>query len=406
MSESELQEPVKLRLRPLNKPVAPVSEISRAQAIKLRVLELLKQYMLAVIVVGVPVFLTIIYEEFIASDIYVSEAHFIVRSKAMASSGALSGLSATSSLNPLSSMSQQSDITQAVNDYLASRDIISALIQNDNLSEALSRPEADFLSRFPRFFENQSIEALYRRLSSFIYAYFSDSTGISTLYVYAYRPADAQRIAAAALLHAEDLINRLNARQQKDSIAFAQEMVSKAETKVKEVQQQISDFRNTEKLYDPIRQGASTIDLISKMNSDVAQLRAELSEVIANSPASPKVVSIKARIAAVERQIVEQQALITGGDKSLAPKLAVYERLMLERDLAGKVLSSTLASLETAIKDADLQRLYLQKVVEPNLPDYALYPRRNLTIVAVLGLFLCVYWLISIIGEAILEHDA
>jgi capsular polysaccharide transport system permease protein len=405
MSESQLQEPLKLRLWPLHKTVAPVREIPLAEAIKLRIVELIKRYTLAFVLVVVPVFLTAFYEGLIASDVYVSEAHFIVRSKAMSSGGGLSGLSATSSLNPLSSMSQEHDITQAVNDYLASRDLIAELIKKDNFLEILSRPEVDFLSRYPRFFEKQTIEELYRRLESFIYARFNDSTGISTLYAYAYRPEDAQKIANAALAHAEDLINRLNARQQKDSIAFAQEMVGKAEAKVKEVQQQITDFRNIEKLYDPIRQGAAAIELISKMNGDIAQLKAELGEVIANSPASPKVTSIKARIAAAERQISEQQVLIAGGDKSLAPKLAVYEKLMLERDLAGKVLSSTLISLENAIKEADLQRLYLQKVVEPNIPDYALYPRRLVTIATVLGFLLCIYWIILVIGEAINEHD-
>ena len=49
-------------------------------------LDLLNKHLLAVLVVGVPVFLTVIYEGLIASDIYVSEAHFIVRSQAMSSS--------------------------------------------------------------------------------------------------------------------------------------------------------------------------------------------------------------------------------------------------------------------------------------------------------------------------------
>ena len=104
--------------------------------------------------------------------------------------------------------------------------------------------------------------------------------------------------------------------------------------------------------------------------------------------------------------MAEQRTLIVGGAQSLAPKLAVYERLLLERDLAKKIFSSSLASLESATKDLDLQRLYLQKVVEPSLPDYALYPRRGRTILIVLGFSLCIYWILLVSGEAILEHDA
>ena len=154
-------------------------------------------------------------------------------------------------------------------------------------------------------------------------------TGISTLYVYAFRPEDARSIATAALEHAENLINRLNARQQKDSIAFAQDMVEKAAAKVREAQKLITDFRNGEKLFDPTRQGIAMIELIGKLNGDIAQLRAELGEVEANSPGSPKIVSTKARIAALEKEVAEQRTLIVGGAQSLAPKLAVYERLLL-----------------------------------------------------------------------------
>ena len=166
----------------------------------------------------------------------------------------------------------------------------------------MSRPEADFLARYPAFLARRSIEALHRRFDDFVYPYFDDSTGISTLYVYAFRPEDARSITTAALVHAENLINGLNARQQKDSIAFAQDMVQKAAAKVREAQQVITEFRNSEKLFDPTRQGIAMIGLISKLNGDIAQLRAELGEVEANSPGSPKIVSTKARIAALERR--------------------------------------------------------------------------------------------------------
>ena len=78
----------------------------------------------------------------------------------------------------------------------------------------------------------------------------------------------------------------------------------------------------------------------------------------------------------------------------MAPKLAVYEKLMLEREMAVKTFSSALVLLESAIKDMDMQRLYLERVVEPNLPDYALYPRRMRVLLIMLG-FLRLYLLDS-----------
>ena len=90
-------------------------------------------------------------------DIYVSEAHFIVRSRAGSGASMLSGLADTSVLQPLTSMSSSYDDTQAVNDYLTSRDVIERLIKEINLLELLSRPEADFIARFSRSIGRRSL---------------------------------------------------------------------------------------------------------------------------------------------------------------------------------------------------------------------------------------------------------
>lgn len=404
MSESRLELSLELRLRPMS---GQEKECAAPVPLKSRVVQALlgplTKYPLLFLIVGIPLVLTIVYEVFIASPIYVSEAHFMVRSKSMPSS--LNGVSDMSTLNPLTSMSQSSDYTQAVNDYLSSRDLIEVLIKKDRLMEVLSRPEADFVARFPPFWSSGTIEALWWWWGNYIYPYFDTTTGISDLYVYAFRPEDAQRIAVAALEHAEALINRLNERQQKDSIAFAQGILENARIKVRAAEQDIVDWRNREAHFDPTREGAAVITLISQLNSWASQLKAELNEVNLGSPGSPKLAGIKARIASFEQQVNEQRVLLAGGDKSLAPTLAAYEKLILERDMAVKTFYSTLLLLESAVKDMDMKRLYLDRVVEPNLPDYALYPRHYVVFPLVLGFSLCIYWVIRVLGEAIIKHE-
>ena len=276
MSDGEFE--TLLELRPLDREVAQVVGPLSFKGRLLRGLSYLRRYPLAALIVGVPLLLTTVYESLIASNIYVSEAHFIVRSKSLSNSGNL--LSDTSTLSPLSSMSQSTDYGQAVDDYLQSRDVAEVLIREDGLLQIMSRPEADFFARFPRFWSAATIESLYWwRFTDFVYPYFDATTGITTLHAYAFRPEDAQRIARAALAHGEALINRLNERQQKDSIAFAQDILEKTKTKVQAAEQDIVDFRNREAHFDPIREGAAIIELISSLNVFVAQLKAELSEV-------------------------------------------------------------------------------------------------------------------------------
>ena len=74
----------------------------------------------------------------------------------------------------------------------------------------------------------------------------------------------------------------------------------------------------------------------------------------------------------MEQQIAEQKISLTGGDRSLAPKLAAYEKLTLERDMDVRTFYAALVLLKSAIKDMDMKRLYLVQIVEPNLPDYPL----------------------------------
>ena len=249
---------------------------------------------------------------------------------------------------------------------------------------------------FPEIWSRSTHEALFERFDDFVYPYFDTSTGISTLYVYAFRPEDARQIALAALTYGEELINRLNDRARNDSVDFARQLVAEAEKKVEEKQQLVTDFRKREGLLDPVKQGAAIIELIAKMNGEVAELRAELEEVSANSPSSPKIAATKARIRALEGQIEEQRPLLAGGDKSLAPKVAEYEKLTIELELAVKLFSSSLLTLEDAIKDSEQQRLYLERVVEPNLPDFPLYPKRMRSILKIFGFSVCIYWILQV----------
>jgi capsular polysaccharide transport system permease protein len=403
VSEHASQPSIELELKPAFIAQRAAVETKWTHELLDRFKGFLRRNKLAVFTIILPVTCATFYYALIAADIYVSEAHFIVRSKS--SSSLMSGLASNSVLQPLSSMSASNDDTQSVNDFLSSRDVMERLIREANLLELLSRPEADFLSRFPKSWSRSSHEALFERFDDFVLPYFDSSTGISTLYVYAFRPEDARQIALASLTYGEELINRLNDRARNDNVTFARQMLAEAEKKVQDAQQLVTDFRRREGLLDPIKQGAAIIELIAKMNGEVAELKAELEEVNANSPSSPKIAATKARIRALELQIEEQRPLLAGGDKSLAPKVAEYEKLTIELELAVKLFSSNLLTFEDAIKDSEQQRLYLERVVQPNLPDFPLYPKRTRSILKILGFSVCIYWILQALGNIVMEHE-
>jgi capsular polysaccharide transport system permease protein len=85
--------------------------------------------------------------------------------------------------------------------------------------------------------------------------------------------------------------------------------------------------------------------------------------------------------------------------------LGDYEYLTLEQAFATKMLESANTSLELARMDADKQQFYLQRVVEPNTPDLARYPRRLASIFVVLGVTLCFYFIGWMLLAGIVEHS-
>jgi len=94
------------------------------------------------VVVGVPTMLATIYFGLLASDIYISESRFSLRSAK--SGSAVTGLAAILSSPIVSSSSGE---TMVVIDYAKSQDMLSRVSDKLDLREHFSSSEVDVLSR-------------------------------------------------------------------------------------------------------------------------------------------------------------------------------------------------------------------------------------------------------------------
>lgn len=365
-------------------------------------IEYLKQHKLFALIVMLPTLLAILYFGLIAADLYSSEARFIVRSTS--GGGAFSSvIGNTTSTSAMAAAPRSMDETFAVNEYIRSRDAVRALVDQHGLKDVLTRPESDFINRFPNLFTRNNFEKLYEHYLNFVEVTIGE-TGISTLEVRSFRPDDSQAVALALLSRAEELINKLNTRARSDAVKFGEEVIRQAEERVADVSQRMTDFRNREMIVDPTKESATTLELVAQLTGDLALEKAQLDHMLTITPNSPQIETMRNRIRAMEQQINQQRLLVTGGDESMTQKLAQYEQIVLERDLAVKSLTSAFVSLENSRQEAQRQQLYLERVVEPHLADYPLYPRRLLSIAFVFGLCLCIFWIVRSVVVAILGH--
>ncbi|MFC0632440.1 chain-length determining protein [Brevundimonas balnearis] len=344
-----------------------------------------------VLVVVVPTLITAFYYLVVAAPRYVSEARFVVRAAEQPQTNglgiALQGVGLTQS--PTDAF--------ALHEYITSRDAVADLERQMDLRAMLSRPGVDPLSRHPRFWEGDSAEGLYSGLQRFITVGYHTPTGISTLRVEAFTPEDAQRMAQTLLNGGEALVNRLNERAAARNVADAERTVVEAERRLSDIQQRLTAFRNREGIVDPTVSVTEGSALTAELAGTIASLRAERSQLQSQAPQSPQLAIIDARIAAYERQLAAERAKITGNQSSLASKIGVYESLMLERELADRSLATASTALDTAREDSRRQQLYLERVVNPGLPDKATEPKRLRAILAVFlstSLIFAIGWLV------------
>ena len=350
--------------------VEDLRRMSAPQTRLQRVRDWAYKYRGILIFVALPTLIAATYFFLIAADLYASEASFVVRSPSRTQATGLSSLLQSTGI------SRAQDDVYSVNDFVVSRDAIAALDKQINLREIFNRPEADFLARYPNLMDRGTAEDFFRYYQNRVEVIYDTTTGISTLTVKAFRPDDAQLVANLLLKESESLVNRMNERSHQNSVREADTDVKLAEDGVVQAQQNILAYRNRETLLDPNKSSAAIVEMLGKMQAELATTRTRLAELDSNSPGSPLRSNLVEHAAALESQIESQRARLAGGNGSMAPKISEYEQLILKQEFAAKELASSMASLESARAEARRQNIYLDRVVEPNLPDKALFPKR------------------------------
>ena len=351
-------------------------------------------------VVGLPTLIAGVYYFAIASDLYLSEAKFIVRSPKQVQTSSIGALIQSTGL------ARAIDDTAVVEDFIMSRDAVRRLEQENDLRAVLSRPEGDFVTRFPGVLRRSDFEALFRRYDLFVSVETDHTSGVTALRVKAYRPEDAQTIARALLNYAEQLVNELNERARKDTLGTARREVDRAQEQISQIQSQLTAYRVQQNMLDPKSASTGVLELIGQMNAAQATARQQLGELLKNSPNSPQIPLVQTRIGSLDKLIAEERAKLTGETNSVVATLTEYERLALDRELAEKALASAFTSLEAARLEAQRQQLYLEAIAQPNLADYPLYPKRVVSFGMVLASCLLAYGIIWLLVVSAREHAA
>jgi capsular polysaccharide transport system permease protein len=353
-------------------------------------------------IVGLPTLIAAVYFFGIASNLYVSEVQFIVRAPAKAQLGGIGALLGGSSTAP------GLEDTYAVSDFIMSRDAVGKLDAEINLRSVLGRRDADILSRFPGLlaFGRTDFEALFKAYARFVSVEIDSQSGIATLDIKAYRPEDAQKIARILVAYSEQLVNELNERARSDALTTFQSRVDTSQKHIEAVQAKLTTYRVQQNMLDPKSAATGPLELVAKLIALRTAAQTQLADLTRNSPNSPQIPLIKTRIASLNTAIDAEREKITGANNSVASAQSQYEELNVELELDEKELASAFSSLESARLEAQRQQLYLETIVQPNLPDYPLFPKRMVSFLVVTTSCLLAYGIAWLLVAGVREHAA
>lgn len=351
--------------------------------------------------VALPTLLAALYYGLIASDIYISESRFVIKSPDQKRSQ----VSTLANLVQTTGLSGGQEQTNEVLTYVRSRDALKALEKDERIRDRFASPRADFLSRFPSpLLNDNSFESLFKYYDKMVDARMDTETGTAIIKVRAFAPEDAYAINRQLLDLSEGLVNRLNGRAHDKAIIEAQKQVDLATQRAKAARIALSQYRNAQALIDPTKQAGGVLEIANGLTAERAALQTQLDLMQRLTPGNPSIPALRNRINAMSIQIASQDSRVVGSGGGIASKLGGYENLLVEQEFATESLNAASAALVQARAEAQRQQFYLERVVDPNIPDMPLLPKRFLNILIVFAVATCLYFIAWMFIVGILEH--
>jgi capsular polysaccharide transport system permease protein len=345
-----------------------------------------------------------------ADDQYVTEFRFSVRHEApLRMDPAANTMAATlgGGSTPLAVITD----SQIVIQYLKSRQVIDDMIAAGvDLDAIYAKSDKDFLAHLQ---PNDSVEARERYWRRMVDPFFDMTTGIVSVEVRAFTPADAQRVAATALALAEKLVNGMAVRAHEDVLAYATREVETSQVKLRAAQETIATYRNHHAVLFPEMQATSDTSVESKVWENLIEAKTAFNAQLAVgvSADSMQMRMLKNRIAAMETSLHDVHSRMAqtnpGGatpDASLASVMSQYDALRLNQDIAAKVYERAMMALQDARNAENQQSVYLAAFVRPGLPQESMYPVRWRIMTETALLSFVAWCLLQLLYHGIRDH--
>lgn len=357
--------------------------------------------------VVLPSFAYVLYLFGFATDQFAAEARFAIRNSQTLSTIDADSVSSTSDGgSSLASLSLAGQDAFVVASYIRSAAIFADLDPAIDPVTIYSRPEADYFSRLT---PDASREKLVEYWRNMVGTYVDGPSGMVTVTVRAFRPSDASTLLQAIIDASERLVNTMTQRARDDAMTAAEAELRRAELKLRDALDEMRVYRDKVGFISPESAAESTAALLLQAMTEKMQLDNDyFVSLRAMSANAPTVLAQKSRLDALDQQIDQLKAKLTGPDgqkdTTIATSLVRYEELELKRTFAEKLNELAARALERARQRAEQQSVYLSVFVPPMIPEESRYPRRVAQSLLVPLALLVVWGILALIVATVEDH--
>ncbi len=339
------------------------------------------------------------YWAFVASDRYVSEAHVIIQQTEMPSSQPMD----LSSVLGLSGSTGRAD-QLLLRDHLLSVDMLTKLEEELGLREHYSDSRRDPISRL--WFKDMSQEWFHWYYRSRVSVELDEYSGVLIIRVEAFSPEKAHAINAMLIGEGERYMNQMAHRLAQEQVDFVEKQVTQISERLLQARQALLAYQNKRSMVSPQGTAENLFGIVNQLEGQLTTLKTQRDALLGYlHPRSPSVIELDLQIAAVKKQIGQEQTRLTSSDRhTLNTAVEEFQRLQMNAEFAQEVYKTALAALEKGRVDAGRTLKMVSVLQSPTHPQYPLQPRRIYnTVVFILGTLLLA-GIASLMRAIIREH--
>lgn len=340
-----------------------------------------------------------VYWGVIASGRYVSEANVLIEHTQLGAGKTLDFGSLLAGAGPGNNRADQ----LLMRDYLLSMDMMNKLDAKLHLRAHYSDHRRDPLSRL--WSAKATQEQFYRYYLSRVSVEFDDYSGVLVVKTQAYDPKMAQAINRMLLAEGEAYMNDIGHRLAQSQVSFLEGQVASMAERLQRARLAVLAYQSKKGTVSPENATESGVGTINKLRATRVELETRRSALLAYlTPQAPGVLDLNAQIAAIDKQIAEEQASLTGAANPMNRTVEEYQRLQMAAMFAEDVYKTALAGLEKGRMDATRTLKKLSVLEAPTLPEEALEPHRFYNIITFILVTMLVAGVLNLLAAIIRDH--